>query len=509
VRRRLIPLLPVAVLLLAAPAAADVIRGTAKHDLLVGTQRKDTILAGRGADSIEAAWGGVDRVHCGGGRDVVSADLADRVAADCEVVSRRLSVDQSTNPRSQHETAVEPGSFAWGSTVVAAFQLGRFEQGAASDIGTAVSTDAGRSWHRAVLPGLTVESQPPGPEASASDPTVAYDAVHAVWLVGALTLERGGSRVMVARSQDGLHWGLPVTVSTGPLLDKDWLACDNQAASPHRGRCYAAYTDDAKNWTVVQSSDDGGVTWSEPVKATSTLVGTQPVIRPDGGLVIVAGDYNSEAGLTGSIVSLVSVDGGESFSRSTVSALQARSNAPLRGISLPSAAVDPAGTLYAVWHDCRFRAGCSGNDLVLSTSTDGLAWTPPVKISLTAAGAPVQAFLPGLVADPAQAGHLGLVYAYWEPHTCPDACRLDVGFVSSSDGGASWGAPQELSPRPMPTTWLARAQGGRMVGDYFSTSYANGRFVPVFTLATSMLNGRFREAIFAASLAGHPQPPRR
>ena len=39
-----------------------------------------------------------------------------------------------------------------------------------------------------------------------------------------------------------------------------------------------------------------------------------------------------------------------------------------------------------------------------------------------------------------------------------------------------------------------------MVGDYFSTSFAGGRVVPVFALATSPLNGHLREAIFAVSL---------
>jgi hypothetical protein len=54
----------------------------------------------------------------------------------------------------------------------------------------------------------------------------------------------------------------------------------------------------------------------------------------------------------------------------------------------------------------------------------------------------------------------------------------------------------------MQASWLAKTTSGRMVGDYFSTSFAGGRVVPVFTLATSPLNGRFREAIFAASLPG-------
>jgi hypothetical protein len=40
-----------------------------------------------------------------------------------------------------------------------------------------------------------------------------------------------------------------------------------------------------------------------------------------------------------------------------------------------------------------------------------------------------------------------------------------------------------------------------MVGDYFSASFANGRAVPVFALAEPPLGSRFREGIFAASLA--------
>ncbi|HET7572352.1 MAG TPA: sialidase family protein [Gaiellaceae bacterium] len=505
-RRLVVPLL--VALVAAGPAAADRIVAKQAGSRLVGTPRSDVLVGRRGPDLVDAAFGGRDRVTCGSGRDVVSADVRDRVAADCEVVSRRLSVDTSTNPRSQHETAVEPDDFAWGSTVVAAYQLGRYEQGAASNIGAAVSTDAGRTWRRTVLPGITLESSPPGTEISASDPTVAYDAAHGVWLVGSLTLETGSSHVLVSRSQDGLHWSLPVVVATGPVLDKDWFACDNNAASPHRGRCYATYTDDVKNWTVVQHSDDGGATWSTPVRAAGTLVGTQPVIRPDGGLVVVAGSYNGEQALTGSIASLVSTDGGETFTRSIVSTLTARSNEPLRSIALPSADVDGAGTLYAAWHDCRFRSGCSGNDLVLSTSTDGVLWKPPVRIPLKAGKRAVQAFLPGLVADPTQAGHLGLVYAFWRPGTCPHACLLEVAFVSSANGGRSWSVPQELSPRPLPMSWLARSEGGRMVGDYLSTAYADGRFVPVFALAEPPRDERLREAIFAASLPAVPRPPR-
>jgi len=137
-------LLPLAILLVfASTAAAATVRGTAR------------------ADFLQTAFNGKDTVACGRGTDVVSADAADKVASDCEIVSRRLSVDPYSNPDSQHETAVEPEDFAFGNTVVAAFQLGRRDGGAAANIGTAVSHDGGRTWQRAVLPGVTVNAGGP------------------------------------------------------------------------------------------------------------------------------------------------------------------------------------------------------------------------------------------------------------------------------------------------------------------------------------------------------------
>lgn len=457
-------------LVLASSAAAATIRGT-KH-----------------ADFLQAAFGGVQTVACGRGTDVVSADAADRVGSDCEIVSRRLSVDPYRNPDSQHETAVEPDDFAWGSTVVAAFQLGRREAGAAANIGTAVSTDGGRTWQRGLLSGLTVEAG--GQETAASDPSVGYDAVHGVWIVTSLTIHQGGSFVFVSRSTDGLHWSAPVEVADGPILDKEWIACDNGTASPYRGRCYVEYTDDEKNITVSQSSDDGGLTWSPPVRAGAVLVGAQPVIQPNGTLTVVAGDYRGEEALSGSIVALRSTDGGATFQRFTVATLTADANGAMRAIALPSLDVDSNGTIYASWHDCRFRTKCAGNDIVLSTSTDGATWTAPVR----ATSGP-SSFIPGLAADPARPGHLALVYAYFHANG-----RLGIAFEQSPDGGRTWTKPQRLDTQPMQMSWLPHSEGGRMVGDYFSVAYAAGRVVPVFTLATSPVAGRFREAIFATSL---------
>jgi hypothetical protein len=483
-------------LLFASSATAATIHGTKGGDTIVGTPAADRITTGAGNDLVQAAFGGIDSVDCGAGIDIVSADAADKIAASCEVVSRRLSADPYANADSQHETAVEPDNASWGDTVVAVYQLGRRDDGgAAANIGSAVSRDDGRTWTRALLPGITVNAAPPGPEIAASDPTVAYDAVHAVWIAGTLTLERSSSHVFTARSTDGEHWAAPVDAADGPILDKDWITCDNGTASAFHGRCYLEYTDDQKNITVSQFSTDGGLTWSTPVRAGAVLVGTQPVVQPNGTLVVVAGDYADENALTGSMVALRSTDGGATFSTFTVSDLHAADNSPMRAISLPSVEADSNGTIYATWSDCRFRAGCSKNDLVLSTSTDGITWTAPARVTSGA-----DTFIPGLAADPAHPGLLAIVYAHYYGTCSHSPCLLGMSIVQSGNGGKTWSAPQRLDAQPFSTNWIPRAEGGRMVGDYFSTSYAGSRVVPVFALATSPLKSRFRDAIFAASL---------
>jgi hypothetical protein len=466
--RRLLPL--VLLLLAASTAAAATIHGTKRADLL------------------QVAFDGRQKVACGAGVDIVSADAADAVGPDCEIVSRRLSVDPYANTDSQHETAVEPDDFAWGDTIVAAFQIGRREGGAAANIGSAVSHDGGRTWLRGYLPGLTVNAG--GFESAVSDPSVAYDAVHGVWLVASLSIHNGGSHVFVSRSTDGEHWAAPVDAGFGPTLDKEWIVCDNTASSPFHGRCYAEYTDDQKGITVSQSSEDGGVTWSAPVRAASFLVGTQPVVQANGTLVVVAGDYRGDTALGGAIAALRSTDGGATWQHFTVSDLQSGDNDPMRAISLPSVDIDSNGTIYAAWHDCRFRPTCTANDVVLSTSTDGATWTPPVRVTHGPS-----AFITGLGADPANPGKLGLVYAYFDARK-----NLGIAFMQSRDGGRTWTTPQRLDAQPMQMTWLPHAEGGRMVGDYFSVAFAAGRVVPVYALAAAPLHGRFREGIFAASL---------
>src|SRR5689334_4481362 len=58
----------------------------------------------------------------------------------------QLSADPYTNADSQHNTELEPGTYSYGSTIVTAFQAGRFADGGSSNTGWATSTDGGLKW---------------------------------------------------------------------------------------------------------------------------------------------------------------------------------------------------------------------------------------------------------------------------------------------------------------------------------------------------------------------------
>ena len=492
--RRFVLVVAAALLLFSGVAGAAAIKGTKRADFLRGTPRPDRIDARGGNDRIKVDGGGRDTVLCGAGVDLVNADAIDRLVG-CETVTRVIARDRYPAP-AQSQSIAEPDSFAWGSTVVAAFQVSRFRDGGAVNTGWATSRDGGRTWRAGVLPTLTRASG--GPWDRASDPVVAYDAAHGVWLIASLALRPGDmAAVVVSRSTDGVNWSAPVTTVEAPwrpnlLLDKEWIVCDNGAASPHRGSCYVTYSDFRTLRLEFQASRDGGLSWEPQVGAPDnagrrSMVGRwapapQPVVLPDGTLVVPYYDEDRVAAIR-------STDGGRSFSTSVpIAATNFKPTPGLRAPPLPSAEVDRNGTAYVVWPDC--SAACERDDLVLSSSGDGVTWTPLRRIPLGRTGDHV---IPGLAADPARPGRLALTYYTWKPG---DA--LDVGFAWSSNGGARWSTPRRLSAQTMRLGWPAQA-GGAMVGDYISTSFSGRHAVPVFALAAQprvrydqpLFSGRF------------------
>lgn len=403
----------------------------------------------------------------------------------------QLSSDPFTNTSSQHQTEVEPDTFSFGSTIVTAFQTGRISGGGSSDIGWATSNDNGTTWTSGFLPGTTTFATPPGSFSAISDASVAFDAAHNTWLILSLGIT-SNETVVVNRSTDNGHtWSNPVTIANGSL-DKTWIVCDNTSTSAFFGHCYAEWDrTSSRNLLQMSTSTDGGLTWSTP-KATAGNnrgLGGQPLVQPNGTVIV---PYQSSSS---SINAFTSTNGGTTWNSAvTISSFTDHTVSGLRTEPLPSAEIDGSGKVYVVWQDCRFESGCASNDIVMSTSTNGTSWSAVTRIPIDAVGSGIDSVIPGLAVDPATSGssaHLGLAFYF-----CASTCQLQVGFVSSTNGGTTWTAKNTLTSTPMPLTWIANTTQGRMVGDYISTSFSNGRAFPVFAVATAPTGSTFHEAMF-------------
>src|SRR5215211_6070205 len=296
-----------------------------------------------------------------------SAALAALVAASVVVSSAQAAVpltqvvgDQFANPESQHDTAVEPDTFAFGGKLVVAAQSGRYFSGGASGTGWGTQTGFGGE-----LPGLTDNALEGGGTNGgsadrATDPVVAYDAAHNVWMVSSLLLEEdaggaaGGTDVVINRSTDGgLTWSGPVTVAAAVPgvtdYDKNWVVCDTHPGSPFYGRCYHTWDDFGDGDRILMStSTDGGLTWSSPPQTQSGVfgLGGQPVVQPNGTVIVPAANAFETA-----IIAFRSTDGGASWSNSvTVTPVPSHNVAgDLRTGPLPSAEIDGSGRVYVVW----------------------------------------------------------------------------------------------------------------------------------------------------------------
>lgn len=414
----------------------------------------------------------------------------------------QLSSDPYSQSPGQYRTEVEPGAFAFGSTIVAALQAGRFDDEGSANIGWATSNDGGLIWKNNFLPGTTKLTG--GPYDRITDPTVAYDARYHTWLIGTVAFvytsnSIAAPAILVNLSTDGgLTWSRPVIVEYvgfSGYLDKDWVACDNSTTSPFYGHCYAAWDDyDRSNLMEMSTSIDGGKSWGRVQTTADNVSGLDAglLVQPDGRVIVpILGKAET------AVADYTSTNGGASWNRSVTitSAYSYPSYAHYQDHILLSAAMDGSGKLYFVWVDCRFETNCYGNDLVMATSMDGTTWTLAHRIPIAAIGSGATYYINGLGADPATSGsaaHLGLTF-YTYSATCASNCPLYADFISSTNGGNSWNARQTLAG-PMYASWLP--QGNNKVGDYISTVFVNGKAFPIFEIANAPSGGHLNESMY-------------
>jgi hypothetical protein len=441
-----------------------------------------------------------------------------------------VSQDPLTGGGAQHATEVESETASVGSTVVGVYQVGRFNSGgSAAAAGFATSIDAGQHWSTGLLPGITTATTSPGTHPRVVDMNVAYDEVHAKWLISSVPVDCSPSckeaAVLVSRSDDGVSWLAPVTAASSANPDKQWTTCDNGnvVQTAYRGNCYVAYTESSGpglgKIRLVRSTD-GGATWSAPVD-TGIAAGynAQPVVTPDGKLTIVTTDLNEL-----NVLAVRSDDGGATFGTpTTVSDIKKHRPIGVRAYSKPSVDVDNSGRIWAAWADCRFRSGCAINDIVTTTSTDGVNWTSLTRVPIDPLTSHTDHQTPALAIDPqSSAGAVRVGIKYFELPNSPctrASCQVQSAFVTTADGGASWSSRTPLGPGPAPVSYFPQATlpppsdgnpVGRMPGDYESVSYAGGIAVALFPIARTPPNATTFDVSMNAGLVpplGANSPP--
>ena len=288
----------------------------------------------------------------------------------------------------------------------------------------------------------------------------------------------------------------------GQGCDKDWIVCDNTATSPHYGNCYIeADITSSGNAVIMATSTDGGSTWSAPASPADspTGLGGQPLVQPNGTVVVPFSTNGC------SISAFTSTDGGSSWNASgQVATINNHTAAGgLRdGGGLPSAEIDGSGKIYVAWQDCRFRSGCPANDIVFSSSTNGTSWSAVTRIPIDAVTSSADHFIPGIGIDHATSGataKIGVYYYFYPNANCTaSTCQLEVGYISSANGGSTWSTARTVGG-PMSLSQIAATTQGPMVGDYISASVLGGNAYSIFAIGKTPTNGEaFDEAMYTA-----------
>jgi putative cell wall-binding protein len=212
----------------------------------------------------------------------------------------------------------------------------------------------------------------------------------------------------------------------------------------------------------VARSDDGGQTWTTPVRASAdtggptgpNLPGTsqvnepsQPVVDPRNGYVYMA--WRRRDGSPTPTVNNVEVarskDLGQTWERFTAG--------PAVGSAHPRIALNPTtGTLYVVYQNNVFGSPTTDQDIAFVSSADtgagaGAAWTAPKRVNDDPLNNNAAQQVPRV--EVASDGRIDVVWMdrRHDPTSPTSRGRADVFYAYSLDGGASFSANRRVTDR--------------------------------------------------------------
>jgi hypothetical protein len=430
----------------------------------------------------------------------------------------------TNNNQAQNETsiAVNPGNEL---IVVGGFNDYAVISSGFGGNGVAYSTDGGVSFTR-LTAGVPL---PANFNNAGGDPALAFDSQGRVYYAH-LGISAGpdfqqNSGVFVARSDDGgAHWnatvGVATNVSSGGsrvnFEDKEYIDADRNAASAFRDRVYMTWTrfyegnypgtSTAGGGDIMLShSDDGGQTWSAPIRLSATadlggntgtgtagqsfVQGSLPRVGPDGS-VYVAFHFSGRTCVRRS------TDGGATFgaisypfgNSSDASALLDHDGNSNNGVQIPgwtfrvndfpSMAIDPTrpGYVYVVAADDPTNdTSGDGGDIIFARSTNfGASWSAAVKLN-DDAGTASQVF-PWIAVT--GGGEVGAIW--YDARNTSGSNTVDVYGTFSDDGGGSFQPNFRVTDQTFnPNT--GQFTGNTFFGDYNGLAAGASLFYALWT----------------------------
>ena len=243
------------------------------------------------------------------------------------------------------------------------------------------------------------------------------------------------------------------------------------------------------------------LTWglSESHGGSTIGIGVNPVVQPNGTVVVGFADFN------GGMSAFMSTNGGQSWNAaiSISSAPSHGEGGGLRSAGLPSTAIDGAGQVYVSWPDCRFESGCTANDIVYSSSSDGIHWSAVVRVPIDPIGSGVDHFIHGMGIDTKTSGssaHMAITYYYYPVSDCGGSCPL----VCRPHSVQRWRTNLDRRPAAfgrhavkLATQHFLRQNGGRLCRNGVpGRRYDCTRAFPIFALALTPTGSLFPRAIY-------------
>jgi hypothetical protein len=377
--------------------------------------------------------------------------------------------------------------------LLAVYQEDRFPEDGCRNLTAAVSFNGGATWRESLLPGLAVAGG--GPYERTSDPWITFGPGGRAYFASLGFNETSAPNGVYLSSSDdgGLTWSDPAAVHSGTQTfdDKEAVVVDTRDDSPYKGRVYVGWDsiDDRSQSELISYSDDGGRTFQGPAILSSrgANLGIVPLVGPGG---IVHAVWLSYLGTQGFLLASHSSDGGRTWSPpATIAAASSYGvDGSRTGAGLPSAAVDGRnGNLYVVWEDDRFTPAT--DQVVLSRSTDGgQTWSAPQRVSDgpdDAAG-----FTPAVAVTPE--GWVGV--SYYSLRNNPSRVMVDEYLAMSKNGGRRFAKNLRVTA----SSWdlrFAATSDGFFLGDYQGLAASAKTFYPLWigTFSPSRLEPASRQ----------------